>query len=151
MELGIPVPRGFQLRGIDEEGKHVARVYGLPGDIRASAAILDRLDGRPISECLTRMERPELEPDPRPEWWPPDDWTDTEALLAYLAKLDEHPEWPRLYNGPAEWFDLAPYVVAGGTVVVREIIRQRGATKRARINADRDIETARIQAEESQE
>ncbi len=40
---------------------------------------------------------------PDPEWTPPADLTDTDAMLAYLSELERHPEWPLFYNGPSDW------------------------------------------------
>lgn len=115
-ELGISVPNGFRLLPVGEDGEHVAMFHGDASQTRASAAILGRLDGKSVSECLVTMTNAELVLEPKPEWWPPDDLTDPEALLAYLAKLDEHPEWPRIYNGPIDWVAVATVAAAGAGV-----------------------------------
>ena len=77
-ELGVSVPPGFSLLGVDDEGKHVAINYGDSREIGHGGAILARLDGKPITECLADMNAP-AESGLDPEWAPPTDWTDLAA------------------------------------------------------------------------
>jgi hypothetical protein len=101
-ELGLEVPDGFVLMGLDSTGKHTALNSGTADDIKIGIAILGRLDGASVEECLAGMTA-KSEAGPRPEWWPPDDWRDTEAMDAWLAERVRHPEWPNAYNGPGDW------------------------------------------------
>ena len=96
-ELGIPVPDGFQLLGVGDDGRNIAMNSGTARDWRHASAILARLDGKPVDECLAEVVA--LAEGPAPEWEPPADWNDREAWIEYLAKRKEHPEWPHVYNG----------------------------------------------------
>jgi hypothetical protein len=99
-ELGVAVPRNFKYLGLGADGKHHAICHGDAADFRALVAILRRLEGDPIEECLTT---PEGESGPPPEWEPPADPHDTEAWLDYVEERRRHPEWPQAYNGGGEW------------------------------------------------
>jgi hypothetical protein len=99
-ELGLKVPRHFKYLGIGPDGEPHAICDGDAADLRAVAAILLRLEGKPIEECLAT---PDDEVGPPPEWEPPADPQDAEAWLAYAEKRGRHPEWPRVYNGAGDW------------------------------------------------
>ena len=100
-ELGIPVLSGFWLLGIGDDGRHIAAMNGQAADYRHGCAILARLDGKPVEECLAEMDdRADGGPDPRRT--PPATLTGTDAI-ADLAELEWHPKWPRIYNGPGDW------------------------------------------------
>lgn len=114
-ELGVAVPTAFRLVGVDEDGQYIAANSGSARDFRHGAAILARLGGRDIAECLAEMASP-AGSGPEPEWLPPTDWSDNDALLAYLAKREGHPEWPRFYNGAGDWG-----VLLGGGVGIAAI------------------------------
>lgn len=134
-DLRIPVPPGFRLLGVDDDGQYMAEVLGGPAVFTAAAAILDRLGGLPVDECLARMVTPAAESGPKPEWWPPEDSGDTEAILAYLAERENHPEWPRIYNGAADWVAVAAAAAAVGTTTVKvaaELIKDRRRTDLSR-------------------
>lgn len=83
-------------------------------------------EGAPVAECLARMEGI-AEPGPEPAWAPPAGWTDTDALLAYLAELRRHPEWPRFYNGAGDWIAIVGGVgsVAGAAAAVLNLRTRR--------------------------
>ena len=119
-ELGVPVPPTFRLAGADEGGGQLAHLAGTAQDIRRGIAILARINGKPVDQCLADMTSPASEGGPRPPWAPPDDLTDNEALLAWLAEREQHPEWPRFSNSVSDW---APLVTAflGGTVGIKAI------------------------------
>lgn len=99
-ELGLDVPRRFKYLGIALDGKPHAICEGDAADLRATEAILRRLEGKAIEECLVE---PEGDAGPPPEWEPPDDHHDTEAWLAYVEESRRHPEWPQAYNGAGDW------------------------------------------------
>jgi hypothetical protein len=126
-ELGVSVPEDFRLLGRDADGRHIAACYGGPAVMRMAAAILYRLDGAPVAECLARMKDTAQEPGPEPAWAPPTDWTDTDALLAYLAELERHPEWPRFYNGGGDWIAMLGGIgaVAGAAATVLNLRTRR--------------------------
>lgn len=119
-ELGVPVPPTFRLVGVDDGGGQLAHLAGTAQDVRYSIAILARLNGKPIDQCLADMTAPPPEGRPRPPWAPPDDWTDTEAMLAWLAERERHPEWPQFSNSVSDW---APLVAAflGGSASIKGI------------------------------
>jgi len=94
-ELGVGVPRGFRLVGVSEDGRYISGCAGGADDLRAAIAICRRLEGVPVANCWVDPDPPE---DEKPAWAPPDDWTDTDAALAYLAEREQHPEWPRIHN-----------------------------------------------------
>jgi len=129
-ELGVPVPKGFQLLGVDDDGRYLARNDGTAEDHRRGGAILSRLGGMSVEEALAKMNRPY--DGPRPAWWGPEDLHDQDALLAYLAERDKHPEWPRPYNGPADW----AMVLGGGAgiaAIATSIARMHGQQVRANL------------------
>lgn len=99
-ELGREVPRRFKYLGIGPDGRPHAICEGDAADFRAMVAILRRLEGKPIEECLAA---PEDEAGPPPEWEPPADPHDAEAWLAYAEERKRHPEWPQAYNGAGDW------------------------------------------------
>lgn len=150
-DLGTPVPPGLQLVAAGEDGKHFARTAGSEADFRAVAAILSRLDGKPVSECMREFDWPGPDVGPRPAWWPPDDFFDNpDAQRAYLAEYAKHPEWPRFFNSAGtvmhELAQLAAPLIGTGVtgaagIVFREWLRQRGETDRTRIIQEH--ETAR--------
>jgi hypothetical protein len=106
-ELGVEVPDGFLLTGVDEGGHLTAFTPGNSYDFKVGAAILHRLGGAPVDEVLARMsQESEVDPEPRPEWWPPDDWNDREAWDAWMARRARHPEWPNAYNGTGDWLSM---------------------------------------------
>jgi hypothetical protein len=107
-DLGVEVPGGFFLTGMDDVDRHTAFTPGNASALRISAAILRRLDGHSVADSLAP---PEEEPGPRPEWTPPEDPNDTEAWDAWMVERARHPEWPVVYNGPTDWLQL----VATGT------------------------------------
>lgn len=107
-ELGVKVPQGFRLTGLGEDGRHSAGCAGGAADFRVAAAICRRLDGVPLADCWTD---PEPAGDEKPAWAPPDDWTDTEAVLAYLAERNKHPEWPQIYNS---WGEVIGFMLGVG-------------------------------------
>ncbi|MER7456304.1 hypothetical protein [Micromonospora sp. NPDC126480] len=96
-ELGIPVPDGFQLLGAGKGGRPVALTSGTARDFRFASAILARLGGKPVDECLASMHA--LAEGPMPEWARPVDWNDRQAVEQYLDEREKHPEWPNVYNG----------------------------------------------------
>jgi hypothetical protein len=98
-ELGVEVPEGFFLAGVDENGRHTAFMPGTANDSRVSAAILNRLDGQSIAECLSPTE----EPGPEPKWMPPNDWNDSNEWQAWMAERTRHPDWPHVYNSAGDW------------------------------------------------
>lgn len=104
-ELDIPVPSGFWLLGVGDDGRHVAAMNGQAADYRYSSAILARLDGKPVDECLAEMDNPADE-GPDPKRTPPDKLAGTDAIPADLAELERHPEWPRIFNGPGDWTSM---------------------------------------------
>jgi hypothetical protein len=100
-ELGIAVPSGFWLLGVGDDGRHTAAMNGQAADYRYGCAILARLDGKPVEECLAEMDdRADGGPDPRRT--PPTKLTGTDAI-ADSVELERHPAWPRIYNGPGDW------------------------------------------------
>jgi hypothetical protein len=99
-ELGVEVPRGFQLVGFGEDRRHICRCAGSAADFRVAAAICRRLDEAPVADCWIDSDR---SGDERPAWLPPADWTDTEAVFAYLVERQQHPEWPRFSNSWADF------------------------------------------------
>jgi hypothetical protein len=120
VELGVPVPPTFRLAGVDEGGSHLAHLTGTAQDIRYGSAILARLNRKPVDQGLADMTAPLPEGGPRPPWAPPDDWTDTEAMLEWSAERKRHPEWPQFSNSVSDW---APIVAAflGGSVGIKAI------------------------------
>src|ERR1700722_4579166 len=104
-ELGIPVPSGFWLLGVGDDGRHVAAMNDQAAEYRYSSAILARLDGKSVDECLAEMDNPGDEGSD-PQWTSSDKLTGTDATLADLAELERHPEWPRIYNGPGDWTSM---------------------------------------------
>ena|SRR6266498_4439541 len=90
-DLGVEVPDGFFLTGMDDAGQHTAFMPGNASALRISTAILRRLDGHSVADSLAP---PEEEPGPQPEWMPPEDPNDTEAWDAWMAERARHPEWP---------------------------------------------------------
>jgi hypothetical protein len=87
---------------------------GNSSDFKVGAAILHRINGGSVAEVLARMaQEPEGDAEPRPEWWPPDDWNDKEAWDAWMAERARHPEWPDAYNGPADW---PPMLLSGARI-----------------------------------
>lgn len=130
-EVGVEVPDGFFLTGVDENGNHTAFMPGNSTALRNSAAILHRLDGGSVDDVLARMlQEPEAEPGPRPEWWPPDDWKDKEAMDAWLAERAKHPEWPDVYNGIGDWL---PMLLNGAGVTALAAAAASHMNLRARI------------------
>lgn len=119
-ELGVPVPPAFRLAGVDDGGGQLAHLSGTVRDFQHGIAILARLNGAPVNQCLADMTVPPPEGGPRPPWAPPDDWTDTEAMLAWLAECERHPEWPQFSNSVSDW---APLVAAflGGSASIKAI------------------------------
>lgn len=119
-ELGVPVPPTFRLAGVDDGGGPLAHLSGTAQDFRHGIAILARLNGKPIDQCLADMTVPPPEDGLRSPWAPPDDWTDTEAMLAWLAECERHPEWPQFSNSVSDW---APLVAAflGGSASIKAI------------------------------
>ncbi|MBA3843189.1 MAG: hypothetical protein H0X39_11360 [Actinobacteria bacterium] len=101
-ELGVDVPEGFFLAGVDENGQHTAFTPGTANDLRVSAAILKRLDGQSIAECLSLPE----ESGSKPKRMPPDDLNDAEEWQNWMAEHTHHPEWLRLYNGAEDWITI---------------------------------------------
>ncbi|MBB4738523.1 hypothetical protein BJY16_001982 [Actinoplanes octamycinicus] len=99
-ELGLDVPRRFKYLGLGPDGKSHAICEGNAADLRATVAILRRLEGKPVEECLTE---PTDAAGPPVEWEPPADFHDAEAWLAYVEERRRHPEWPRVYNGAGDW------------------------------------------------
>lgn len=106
-ELGVAVPDGFFLTGVDDSGKYTAFMSGNSNDFKISAAILRRINGGSVAEIEQSMsQEPQEDAGPRPEWWPPDDWNDKEAWEAWMAERARHPEWPDVYNGPGDWLPM---------------------------------------------
>jgi hypothetical protein len=118
--LGVPVPPTFRLTGVDEGGGQLAHLTGTAQDIRHGIAVLARLNGKPVDQCLADMTVPPLEGGPRPPWVPPDNLTDNEALLACLAERERHPEWPRFFNSVSDWAPLAAAFL-GGQIGIKAI------------------------------
>jgi hypothetical protein len=116
-ELGVPVPPTFRLAGVDDGGGQLAHLAGTAQGFRHGIAILARLNGKPIDQCLAEMTAPPLEGGPRPPWAPPDDWTDTEAMLAWLAECERHPEWPQFYNSVTDWAPLVAAFLSGSASI----------------------------------
>jgi hypothetical protein len=114
-ELGVPVPKRFRLTGVGDDGSQRAHLGGTAQDIRYGVAILARLDGKPVHECLADMDAPP-KAGPGPEWAPPADWTDIDAMTAYLAEREQHPEWPQFDNSVADWAVLVSAFLAGGGI-----------------------------------
>lgn len=54
-ELGVIVPGMFIYQGCDEHMRHHAFVIGGPEELSITAAILGRLDGKPVAQCLREM------------------------------------------------------------------------------------------------
>lgn len=121
-ELGVPVPPAFRLDGVDDGGDQLAHLAGTAQDVRHGIAILARLNGKPVDQCLADMTAPPPEGEPRPPWAPPDDWNDTEAVLAWLAECERHPEWPQFYNSAGDWAPLVAKFL-GGSVSITALIR----------------------------
>lgn len=105
-ELDVEVPAYFLLTGMGPDGKHTAFNSGTAADLRVGGAILMRLDGASVAECLAWMDEDDPDPGPRPEWMPPDDPNDAEAWDAWMNERARHPEWPDFYNGPGDWLPL---------------------------------------------
>lgn len=123
-ELGVPVPRTFRLAGVDDSGDQLAHLTGTAQDVRHGIAILARLNGKPVDQCLADMTAPPPEGGPNPPWAPPDDWTDTEAVLTWLAECERHPEWPQFYNSVGDWAPLVAEFLGGSagiTAITRAI------------------------------
>ncbi len=147
-ELGIPVPRTFRLAGVGNDGGHLAELRGTAQEARHGSAILARLDGKPVNECLAEMHAAPAE-SPDPEWAPPADWTNTEAMLGWLAERERHPEWPRIYNGVGDWAALVAAFL-GGQVGIKAIAEatasirnERARLAFARYVVDRAVEQGR--------
>jgi hypothetical protein len=144
-DLGVPVPRTFRLSGVGEDGGHLAVLGGTARDFQHGIAIMARLDGKPVEECLAEMARPAPE-GPDPEWAPPTDWTDTEAMLAWLAERERHPEWPRVYNGVGDWAQLVAAFLGGqiGIKAIAEAVtsihNERARAALVRYVVDRTVE-----------
>jgi hypothetical protein len=58
------------------------------------------------------MAAPQSKPGPRTPGEPPEDWSDTEAMLDWLAERKQHPEWPRVYNSTGDVAAAAALVSA---------------------------------------
>jgi hypothetical protein len=150
-DIGISVPPGLLLVAVGEDGKHLARTAGSEAGFRAVAAILSRLDGKSVSECLRDLDGPGPDVGPKPAWWPPDDFFDNpETQRAYLAEYAKHPEWPRFFNSVGvvarELAQLAAPLIGTGAagIVFREWLRQRGETHRTRIIQEHETARAMI-------
>lgn len=116
-ELGVPVPSTFRLVGVDDGGNQLAYLTGTAQDARHAGAILARLNGKSVDQCLADMTAPAAESGPHPQWAPPDNWTDTEAMLAWLAEYEQHPEWPRFSNSVSDWAPLVAAFLSGSATV----------------------------------
>lgn len=144
-ELGVPVPSTFRLAGVDDGGGQLAHLTGTAQDVRHGIAILARLNGKPIDQCLADMAAPPPEDGPRPSWAPPDDWTDTAAMLAWLAERERHPEWPQFSNSVSDWAPLVAAFLGGGigikaiTTAITSIHNQRARMAFARYVVDQAV------------
>lgn len=116
-ELGVPVPPTFRLAGVDDSGEQLAHLAGTAQDARHGIAILARLNGKPVDQCLADMTAPPPEGEPPAPWAPPDDWTDTEAMLAWLAEHERHLEWPQFSNSVGDWATLVTAFLGGSATI----------------------------------
>ena len=82
-ELCIEVARGFKYLGIGPDGKPHAICEGDAADLRVTVAILRRLEGEPIEDCLADSEDEARTP---PEWTPPVNPNDAQAWIAYAEE-----------------------------------------------------------------
>lgn len=135
-ELGVEVPRGFRLIGVGEDGRHNSGCAGTAADFRVAAAICRRLDGVSITDCWTDPERAG---DEKPAWAPPDDWNDTEAVLAYLTERDKHPEWPRIYNS---WGEVVGFLLGVGSNATWDGLKTLAQRARAAASSELSREDA---------
>jgi hypothetical protein len=144
-ELGVPLPSSFRLAGVDEDDSQLAHLTGTAQDIRHGIAILARINGKPVDQCLADMTSPASKAGPRPPWAPPDDLTDNEALLAWLAERERHPEWPRVSNS-VDWAPLVTVFLGGSvgitaiTTAITSIHNQRNRTALVKYVLDKAAE-----------
>lgn len=111
-KLGVAVPPGFQLLEAGPDGRYTAFCAGTANDLRITAAILNRLNGATVNECWTSPAGSSAE---QPLWAPPDDLSDQDALLAYLAEQRKHPEWPQAYAYNLTWDTILTWLAGGGS------------------------------------
>lgn len=145
-ELGVPVPPTFRLVGVDDGGEQLALLAGTAQDFRHGTAILARLNGKPVDLCLADMTAPPPEGELPAPWAPPDNWTDSEAVLAWLAKHEQHPEWPQISNSVSDWATLVTAFLSGSATItaitkaITSIHNQRARMAFAKYVVDKALE-----------